>query len=88
MVVAVVWAWVTQSLRVVHWIHTKLQLRLVGFPARGAHQNVDVLGLNDEPLELLQLIAEVTAVALGDCPFTRCKPIRHTSPEILTRCKA
>ena len=65
-----------------------MKLGLIWFPASGADKNVDVLGLNDKPLELLKLVAEVTAVTLGDCPFTRGKPIRHTSPEILTRCDA
>ena len=88
MEIAIVRTWVAQSLRVVHWVHTQLKLRLVRFPACGAHENVDVLGLDDEPLELLKLVAKVTAVALGDCPFTRGKPIRHKSPEILARRKA
>ena len=70
MVVAVVWAWVTQRLWVIHWIHTQLKLRLVWFPTSGAHKNVDILGLNDKPLKFLKLVAKVTAVALGDCPFT------------------
>ncbi len=85
MVVAVVRAWVSQRLWVIHWIHTQLKLGLIWFPACGAHEDVDVLSLNDEPLELLKLVAKVTAVALSDCPLTRGEPIRHTSPEILTR---
>jgi hypothetical protein len=85
LVVAVVWAWVSQRLWVIHWIHTQLKLGLIWFPASGAHKDVDILSLNDEPLEFLQLVAKVTAVALGDCPFTRGEPIRHASPEILTR---
>jgi hypothetical protein len=88
LVVAVVWAWVAQRLWVINGVHTQLKLRLVRFPTCGAYENIDVLGLDDEPLEFLQLIAEVTTVALSDCPLTRCKPIRHTSPEILTRCEA
>jgi hypothetical protein len=55
---------VTQCLRIIDRVHAKLKLRLIWFPARGAHKDVDVLRLDDETTKLFELIAEPTAVTL------------------------
>jgi hypothetical protein len=68
---------VAERLRVIDRVHTKLKLRLIWFPAGGAHEDVDVLRLDDETPKLLELVTEAAAVALRDRKFTRGEPVWH-----------
>jgi len=39
---------------------------LIRLPARRTHQQVHILGLDDQLLQLFQLVTEIAAIALGD----------------------
>lgn len=67
----------THSLRVINRIHAQLQLRVVWIPALRANLQLVQLGLDDLKLQLLQLKALPTPVALGNAVLTRGKPIAH-----------
>jgi len=57
------------GLWVINWVHTKLQLGVILLPTLGAHLDLDVFGLNDQRLQLLQFIPETTTIALRDREF-------------------
>lgn len=78
-------AWVAQRLRVINWIHAKLELGLIWLPATIAHHDINILRLNDERFKLLELIALPASIALCDSPLARSKPVWHGLPEVLAR---
>jgi hypothetical protein len=53
-------------LRVIHWVHTQQQLRLIWFPALRAHFQVVCLGFDNELLERREFEPETATVALGN----------------------
>ena len=73
-------------LRIVHRVHAKLQLQLVGVPAFRADKQFVVLRLDDLPTKNLELETEVTTIALGDRVLTGCKPVAHYAVPLPMNC--
>jgi hypothetical protein len=50
---------------------------MIWVPAAPTDQHIDVLGLDDKATKILQLIAEIAAIALSDRIFAGGEPIAH-----------
>jgi hypothetical protein len=64
-------------LGVIYWIHTQLQLWLIGFPTVCANQDVDLLRLDNQRTQLAQAESKSTTVADRNRNLTGGKTITH-----------
>jgi hypothetical protein len=72
-----VWPWVTNSLWVIHRIHTQLQLRLIWLPAFVANLDRNLFGLDYKILKVFEFYPNATTITFGYRLFTSGKPVCH-----------